>query len=52
MKKARAKPKPIREVDYDEILSEYDFSEACPNKFAARYAEGTKFILLDPDVES
>jgi hypothetical protein len=50
MKKARAKPKTIREVDHDEILPEYDFSKGRRNKYAARYAEGTNLVLLDPDV--
>jgi hypothetical protein len=29
---------------------EYDFSKAVRGVTAARYAEGTKFVLLDPDV--
>ena len=50
MKKARAKPKAVREVDDDEILPEYDFRKGRRNKYAARYAEGTNLVLLDPDV--
>jgi hypothetical protein len=50
MKKAPAKPKAVREVDDDEILPEYDFSKGRRNKYAARYAEGTNLVLLDPDV--
>lgn len=50
MKKTRAEPKAVREVDDDEILPEYDFSKGRRNKYAARYAEGTNLILLDPDV--
>jgi hypothetical protein len=50
MKKARAKAKVVREVDHNEILPEYDFSEGRQNKYAARYAEGTNLVLLDPDV--
>lgn len=50
MKKAPGKAKRVREVDHDEILPEYDFSKGRRNKYAARYAEGTNLILLDPDV--
>jgi len=50
MKKPRAKPKAVREVDRDEILPEYYFSEGRRNKYAARYVEGTNLVLLDPDV--
>ena len=50
MKKVRAKPKTVREVANDDILPEYDFRKGRRNKYAARYAEGTNLILLDPDV--
>lgn len=50
MKKTHAKSKTVREVAEDDLLPEYDFSNARPNKYAARYAEGTNVILLDPDV--
>ena len=50
MKKAHAKSKSAREVDTDDILPEYDFSKGRRNKYAARYAEGTNVVLLDPDV--
>lgn len=50
MKKAHARPKRVREVPDDEILPEYDFTNARRNKYAARYAEGTNVVLLDPDV--
>lgn len=50
MKKTPAKSKTVREVDHDEILPEYDFSNGRRNKYAARYAEGTNMVLLDPDV--
>ena len=33
-----------------DLLPEYDFSDAERGKYAARYAEGTNIILLDPDV--
>ena len=39
-----------RKVGVDEILPEYDFSRARPNKYASRYAKGGVAITLDPDV--
>ena len=50
MKKTQAKSKTVREVGDDDILPEYDFSNGRRNKYAARYAEGTNLVLLDPDV--
>jgi hypothetical protein len=38
------------QVDADEILPEYDFSGARPNKYASRYAAGSNVVVLDPDV--
>jgi hypothetical protein len=37
-------------VEKDEILPEYDFSDARPNKYAARYAAGSSVVVLEPDV--
>ena len=37
-------------VDNEEILPEYAFSRAMPNKFAARFAAGSNVVLLEPDV--
>ncbi len=37
-------------IDADEILPEYDFRDGIRGKYAARYAEGTNVVLLDPDV--
>lgn len=37
-------------VDVDEILPEYDFSRARPNKYASRYAAGSIVVVLEPDV--
>ena len=37
-------------ADADEILPEYDFSRAAPNKFASGYAAGSAVVVLDPDV--
>jgi len=34
----------------DEILPEYDFSAASPNRYASRYAAGSAVVVLDPDV--
>jgi hypothetical protein len=38
MKKKHHKGRAVIEGDLDEILPEYDFSRARPNKYAARYA--------------
>lgn len=34
------------------LRSEYrfDYAKAAPNRFAARYREGSRAILLDPDI--
>ena len=37
-------------VDTDEILPEYDFSDAKPNKYASRYEAGSIVVVLEPDV--
>ena len=37
-------------VDGDEILPEYDFSRARPNKFAPRYVADSLVVVLEPDV--
>ncbi|MGH7555733.1 MAG: hypothetical protein ACREMQ_22255, partial [Longimicrobiales bacterium] len=34
----------------DEILPEYDLTGGVRGKYAARYAEGTNIVRLDPDV--
>ena len=36
--------------DEDTIRPEYDFSKAVRGVTAARYAQGTNVVLLDPDV--
>ena len=41
MKKEHNKAKEAGQVDADEILPEYDFSHARPNKYASRYAAGS-----------
>ena len=50
MRKATAKEPRTRRVGIDEILPEYDFSRARPNKYASRYAKGSIVVTLDPDV--
>lgn len=50
MRKSEVSKAPVRRVGVDEILPEYDFSQARPNKYASRYAKGSIVITLDPDV--
>lgn len=50
MRNMKAKKTPARQIGVDEILPEYDFSRARPNKYASRYADGSIVITLDPDV--
>ena len=41
----------MKKIDNDpDLLEEYDFSQGVRGKYAARYAEGTNVILLDPEV--
>jgi len=49
MKKGKTKSG-RRRIDQDTMRSEYDFSKAVRGVTAARYAEGTNVVLLDPDV--
>ena len=37
-------------VGRDDILPEYDFSNAKRNRFASRYEAGSVVVVLDPDV--
>lgn len=39
-----------KRISGDEILPEYDFSKAIPNKYASRYAAGSSVVVLEPDV--
>ena len=39
-----------RHPDEDTMRPEYDFSKAVRGVTAARYAQGTNVVLLDPDV--
>jgi hypothetical protein len=52
MKKTSAKParRPRATVDPDEIRAEYDWSKATRNPYAARFAQGTNIVVLEPDV--
>ncbi len=50
MKRERSKSREAGRVDVDEILPEYDFSGAGPNKYASRYAAGSIVVMLEPDV--
>jgi hypothetical protein len=50
MKKENSKGQETQRTDVDEILPEYDFSRARPNKYAARYAPGSLVVVLEPDV--
>jgi hypothetical protein len=34
----------------EDMLDEYDFSAGVRGKYAARYAQGTNVVVLDPDV--
>ncbi len=44
-------PAPVApDRDPDELLPEYDLRGAVRGKYAARYAEGTNLMPLDPDV--
>jgi len=50
MRKGKGKEPGVDRVPADEILPEYDFGRARPNKYAARYRKGGIVVTLDPDV--
>jgi hypothetical protein len=50
MKITKAKSKKPSRRAADEILPEYDFSRAQPNRYASRYRAGSSVVVLDPDV--
>jgi hypothetical protein len=50
MKKEHKKVREAGRGDAGEILPEYDFSHARPNKYASRYAAGSMVVVLEPDV--
>jgi hypothetical protein len=33
-----------------DMLEEYDFTKGVRGKYAAKYAEGTNVVIIDPDV--
>lgn len=39
-----------RNKHWDEMRPEYDFSTGVRGKYAARFAQGSKVIVLEPDV--
>ncbi len=50
MSKAMGSKGRTRKVGLDDVLPEYDFRRARPNKYASRYAKGSIVVSLDPDV--
>ena len=42
--------KPEKKNAVNELRAEYDFSEAQRGKYAARFKEGTKVVVLEPNV--
>ena len=50
MKKAKTKDTTRLNPDRDTMRSEYDFSKAERGVTAARYAQGTNVVVLEPDV--
>ncbi|MGA3325481.1 MAG: hypothetical protein ABSF45_13500 [Terriglobia bacterium] len=50
MNRAKSKRRETGRVGVDDILPEYDFSRAQPNKYASRYAAGSMVVVLEPDV--
>ena len=50
MKKAKTKNNTRLNPDRDTMRSEYDFSKAERGVTAARYAQGTNVVVLEPDV--
>ena len=49
MKKSKKKTRPS-DFDKDTMRPEYDFSKGVRGVAAARYADGTNVVLLDPKV--
>ena len=42
--------KPEKKDAVNELRAEYDFSEGQRGKYAARFKEGTRVVVLEPDV--
>lgn len=52
MKRAKGRKTTRRGLHADEVLPEYDFSRARPNKYASRFPKGSIVVTLDADVAS
>ena len=50
MRKGKKTEGVVAEAGADDILPEYDFSKARPNRYAASYRKGGLVITLDPEV--
>jgi hypothetical protein len=50
MKKGKIQDLAVADIGADDILPEYDFSRARPNKYAALYQKGALTVTLDPEV--
>ena len=50
MKKIKRSKSAVSQVEPDEILPEYDFSRARPNKYASQYQRGALVVTLDAEV--
>lgn len=50
MKENNMKKEKIDKIEEWEMRPEYDFSNARPNKYAAKYAEGTNIVLIESDL--
>ncbi|MCI0494721.1 hypothetical protein L0Z72_06905 [candidate division KSB1 bacterium] len=44
------KKEKIDKIEEWEMRTEYDFSDARPNKYAKKYAEGTNLVIIEPDL--
>jgi hypothetical protein len=42
--------KPEKKNEINELRAEYDFSEGQRGKYASRFKEGTRVVVLEPDV--
>jgi hypothetical protein len=48
--KRRAKRRSVQPADRDTLRPEYDFAGAVRGATAARYAQGTNVVVIDPEV--
>ena len=49
-KGSNMKKKIVDKMEHWKMRGEYDFSNARPNKYAKKYAEGTNVVVIDPDL--